>query len=87
MNVAPVMETRVVTRIGRTLALRAPDADVRVEIAGPPDIFTGKRDYRSFVYRGPSQLPAEVATVIDGPRFRGVPTRETQSGIRTDADD
>lgn len=60
MNIVPVLETRVVTRIGRQVARRAPDADVRVVIGGPPALLTGRREYRAFVYRGRNQLPREV---------------------------
>ncbi|HEX2208183.1 MAG TPA: hypothetical protein VHG93_10915 [Longimicrobium sp.] len=60
LNVFPVMETRVVTRIGRAVALRAPRAEVRVRIAGPPSVIQGERDFRAFVYEGPEQIPREI---------------------------
>lgn len=70
MNVAPIMETRVVTRIGRSLARQAPDAEVRVVIAGPPHVLTGQREYRTFIYSGPAAVPREVESVVNGPRFQ-----------------
>ncbi len=74
MNVVPVMDTRVVTRIGRDLARRAPGAEVRVVIAGAPAPVSGARGYRTFIYRGPAQVPKEVATTNEipsiGPRRR-----------------
>ena len=60
MNVVPVMETHVVTRIGRELARRAPHAEIRVTIAGPPALLTARREYRAFVFRGSEQVPREV---------------------------
>ncbi|HYR09026.1 MAG TPA: hypothetical protein VEQ60_14690, partial [Longimicrobium sp.] len=76
MNVAPVLETRIVTRIGREVARRAPDADLSVVIAGPSRRLTGERDYRSFVYRGPAQVPREVPTVSPIPRIGPMRKRE-----------
>jgi hypothetical protein len=76
LNVVPVMETRVVTRIGRALARRAPDAGVSVVIAGESTRLTGEREYRSFVYRGPAQLPREVPTVSPIPGIGPMRQRE-----------
>jgi hypothetical protein len=75
MNVVPVMETRVVTRIGRELARRAPDAEVRMTIAGPPALLTGRRQYRAFVFRGPNRVPHEVPAT---PPARPSPSAATQ---------
>lgn len=62
LNVAPVMETHVVTRIAREVARAAPRADVRLVIAGQSGVFSGERSYRTFVFRGSAQVPHEVAT-------------------------
>lgn len=62
LNVYPVMETRVVTRIGRDLARAAPDADLHLVIGGEPAVFTGRRTYQTFVFRGPHKVPVEVPT-------------------------
>jgi hypothetical protein len=76
LNVFPVLETRVVTRVGRAVARRAPRAEVSVVIAGPPALRTGARDYRAFVYDRPGQVPREVPPPAgigraDSPRFGG----------------
>jgi hypothetical protein len=76
LNVAPVMETRVATRIGRAVARRAPDAEVRVVVAGPSSLVRGERGYRTFVYRGAAQRPREVPTTAGIPGIgpmRGAP--------------
>jgi hypothetical protein len=84
LNVAPVMETRVVTRIGRELARRAPDAGVSVVIAGPSGRLSGERDYRSFIYRGPAQLPREVSTVAPIPGIGPMRRREPLAASKAD---
>lgn len=76
MNVTPVMETHVVTRIGRALARRAPDAGVRVVIAGAPALVSGERGYRTFAFSGPEQAPREIATTAEIPRIG--PRRRTE---------
>jgi hypothetical protein len=73
MNVVPVMETHVVTRIGRQVASRAPKAGVRLVVAGQPDVFSGERGYRTFVFRGSAQVPHEVPTEGE---FPGMPRRK-----------
>jgi hypothetical protein len=60
LNVVPALEVRSAIRVARELARRAPDAEVRVRIAGPPALRTGRREYREFVFRGPEQVPREV---------------------------
>lgn len=60
LNVVPALEIRAATRVARELARRAPDAEVRVTIGGPPALLTGRREYREFVFRGPGQVPHEV---------------------------
>lgn len=60
LNVVPVMETPVAMRIGRQVARRAPGAEVRVTIAGPPGVMSGRREFRAFEFRGPAQVPHEV---------------------------
>ena len=71
MDVYPVMETRVVTRIGRELARRAPGVELRLMIGGEPAVLTGRRRYRAFVFRGADKVPVEVPTDYPAvPRFR-----------------
>ena len=60
MDIYPVMETRVATRVARSLARAAPDVDLRLVIGSEPAIFTGKREFRTFVFRGPDKVPVEV---------------------------
>jgi hypothetical protein len=82
LNVVPVMETRVVTHIGRELARRAPDADVRVVIAGPPAIVSGQRGYRSFAFQGPEKVPREIANEREIPGI-GPTRRPAADGSKT----
>jgi hypothetical protein len=79
LNVVPVMETRVVTRIGREVARRAPDTDVRVVIAGAPAIVSGRRGYRSFAFEGPDKLPREIANEREIPGIG--PTRRPAADV------
>lgn len=60
MHIYPVMETRVVTRVARELARSVPDVELRLVIGGEPAVFTGRRRYRAFVFRGPDKVPVEV---------------------------
>lgn len=60
MRVVPVTEPRVVRAIGRSLARRAPDANVRAILHGPPHVLTGARTVREWRFEGPAALPVEV---------------------------
>lgn len=62
LKVFPVMETRVATRIGREIARGAPEAELRLVVAYPPALFTGRRRFRTFEFRGPEKVPHEVPT-------------------------
>jgi uncharacterized membrane protein YphA (DoxX/SURF4 family) len=62
MDVYPVMETRVMTRVARGLARQAPDVELRLVIGGEPAVLTGRREYRTFVFRGPDKVPVEIPT-------------------------
>lgn len=69
LNVFPVLDDRVLTRVARSVARAAPDAEVRLVIASSPALLTGRREYRTFVFRGPAHTPHEIPTVQ--PRRRG----------------
>lgn len=60
MHVTPVLEPRVVRGIGRAMARRAPDANARVMLHGPPDLLTGERTLREWTFEGPHARPVEI---------------------------
>jgi hypothetical protein len=60
MRVTPVTEPRVVRAIGRALALRAPDANIRVTTHGPPRLLTGERPAREWAFEGPDAVPIQT---------------------------
>jgi uncharacterized membrane protein YphA (DoxX/SURF4 family) len=62
LNVYPVMETRVVTRISREIARESPDVELLLVVGGEPGMLSGRREFRSFVFRGPDKVPVEVPT-------------------------
>jgi hypothetical protein len=65
MNAAPVLEDRVLLGLARTLARRAPQADVRLLIAGPPSLTTGEREVRFFAFPLPELEPVDVTAQYD----------------------
>jgi hypothetical protein len=62
LNVFPVMDDRVLLRVGQSVARAAPGAEVHLVIAGSPALLTGRRHYRTFVFRGPDKVPTEAPT-------------------------
>jgi hypothetical protein len=63
LNVFPSLETGVLLRVGQSVARGAPQADVRLVIASSPALVTGRREFRTYVFRGPAFTPREVPTV------------------------
>lgn len=62
MRVTPVTEPRVVRAIGRALARRAPDANIRVTLHGPPDLRTGALPAREWAFEGPDAVPVQTGS-------------------------
>jgi uncharacterized membrane protein YphA (DoxX/SURF4 family) len=62
MDVYPVLETRVATRVAQKFARTVPDVELRLVLGGEPAVLTGKREFRTFLFRGPDKVPVEVPT-------------------------
>jgi hypothetical protein len=61
LNATPVLEERVLVRLARTLARRAPQANVALLVASPPALFTGERTTKYIVFRGPDFQPVDAS--------------------------
>lgn len=60
LNVAPVTEPRVLRGLGRALARRAPAAEVKVVVAGPPSATGGARRFWFYTFPGPEHAPVRT---------------------------
>jgi hypothetical protein len=65
LNAAPVLEERVLLRLGQTLARRAPNADIRLLVASPPALTTGNRTVKFFAFPPPLLEPVDVTAQYD----------------------
>ena len=65
LGATPVLEDRVLLRIGRSLARRAPEANVAVIVGGPPALTTGERRTRYFVFPPPGFEPVDASDRFD----------------------
>ena len=60
LNAVPLIEPRVLERIGSELARAAPEANLRMQIAGPPALFTGKRRFAVWAFPPPDYRKEDV---------------------------
>lgn len=65
LNAAPVLEDRVLLSMARTLARRAPQADIRLLIAGPPSLTSGEREVKFFAFPLPDLEAVDVTDQYD----------------------
>jgi len=65
LGATPVLEDRVLLRIGRSLARAAPAANVAVIVAGPPALTTGERRTRYLVFPPPRFEPVDQTERVD----------------------
>ena len=75
LGATPVLEDRVLLRIGRSLARRAPAANVAVIVAGPPALATGERRTRYIAFPPPRFEPVDQSALYDVHLHEDAPAR------------